>query len=273
MKERGGVTPGSDRKVWWRCDTGHEWSATIGSRVRGVGCPYCAGHRVGQGNTLADLQPEIAAQWHPTRNDALTPEQVTPGLNTGVWWNCAAGHVWQAATNSRVRGTGCPYCSGRRPTSGRNLASVHPELAAQWHPTKNGDLEPDQVPPRSNQSVWWRCTQDHDWSATVLNRSGGSGCPYCSGRRATPERTLAALRPDLVAQWHPSRNGDFRPDDVSPGSGKKAWWQCSAGHEWQSVIGSRRAGSGCPQCPRSKPPTAAQGGVSSANEVSPILDL
>src|ERR1035437_163452 len=92
-----------------------------------------------------------------------------------------------------------------------------PKLAAQWHTTKNGDLEPDQVPPRSNKRVWWRCTKGHDWSATVLNRSGGSGCPYCSGRRPTPERTLAALRPDLVAQWHPNRN------EVRPECGKGAF--------------------------------------------------
>lgn len=55
----------------------------------------------------------------------------------------------------RSRRTGCPYCSRRRATSGRNLASLHPELAAQEHPTENGhlDLEPDQVPPRSDKRV------------------------------------------------------------------------------------------------------------------------
>jgi hypothetical protein len=256
------VTPGSDRKVWWRCEEGHEWEATIANRVRGNSCPYCSGHRVGQGNSLADRHPELTAQWHPSRNGLLTPEQVTPGLSTRVWWNCPAGHEWQASINSRVRGTGCPFCTGRRATRERNLKSVHPELAAEWHPTKNGDLDPAHLSPRSAQRVWWECAQGHEWSATVLNRSGGSGCPYCSGRRVTPDRTLAILRPDLAAQWHSTRNIDLRPDDVSPGSGKRAWWQCSAGHEWQAAIGSRTSGAGCPRCSRTKPSPAASTGAS-----------
>lgn len=37
------VRPGSERRVWWRCDKGHEWQSTIGSRARlGTGCPYSA---------------------------------------------------------------------------------------------------------------------------------------------------------------------------------------------------------------------------------------
>jgi DNA-directed RNA polymerase subunit RPC12/RpoP len=242
------VTPGSDRTVWWRCGAGHEWSAAVANRVRGTGCPYCSGHRVGQGNSLADRYPDLAADWHPNRNGDLRPQDVSPGSGQKPWWQCSAGHEWQATIGSRTAGTGCPHCSGRRATHTRNLASVYPDLAAQWHPARNGNLEPDEVPPRSSQHAWWCCPKGHEWSATVLNRSGGSGCPYCSGRRATPERTLAALRPDLAEQWHPKRNGDFRPQDVSPGSGKKAWWQCSAGHEWQATIGSRTAGAGCRRC-------------------------
>lgn len=31
--------PMSNEKVWWRCDKGHEWAATIASRTAGSGCP------------------------------------------------------------------------------------------------------------------------------------------------------------------------------------------------------------------------------------------
>lgn len=36
------VTPGSHKKVFWRCDRGHIWEAQIKSRNTGVGCPQCA---------------------------------------------------------------------------------------------------------------------------------------------------------------------------------------------------------------------------------------
>ena len=37
------VTPGSDKRVWWKCkECGHEWITTVGHRVGGTGCPICA---------------------------------------------------------------------------------------------------------------------------------------------------------------------------------------------------------------------------------------
>ena len=33
-------TSGSSKKVWWKCNKGHEWEASIGSRKK-RGCPIC----------------------------------------------------------------------------------------------------------------------------------------------------------------------------------------------------------------------------------------
>jgi len=245
------VTPGSDRAVWWVCDARHEWQASIANRVAGRGCPCCAGRGVGHGNSLADRHPHLAAQWHPTRNGTLTTAQLTPGASTRVWWTCNARHEWQASVNSRVHGTGCPACSGRQAIAEMNLVVTHPALAAEWHPSKNGNLLPSQLRSGSNKRAWWQCAAGHEWEATLLNRSrGGSGCPFCSGRRATPDRNLAAQFPELAHQWHPVRNGGLNPTAVTSGSRKKAWWLCPTGHEWQAVIGSRTAGTGCPHCAR-----------------------
>lgn len=35
----------SNKKVWWRCEKGHEWQARISNRTAGTGCPYCKGVR------------------------------------------------------------------------------------------------------------------------------------------------------------------------------------------------------------------------------------
>ena len=71
------VMAGNSRKVWWRCEKGHSWQATIASRASGCGCPVCANREIHAGeNSLAARFPVLAAQWHPIKNGGLSPEQV-----------------------------------------------------------------------------------------------------------------------------------------------------------------------------------------------------
>ena len=53
---------------------------------------------------------------------------------------------------------------------------------------------------------------------------------------------------NLVKEWSPTRNGDLKPSDVTSGSGKKVWWICKKGHEWEAAVYSRTSGRGCPYC-------------------------
>jgi len=245
----GDVAPQSDRRVWWRCGHGHEWEARIQSRTRGTGCPYCAGKRASKDRNLAALHPDLAGEWHRERNGDLTPADVVPGSGKPVWWRCHAGHEWAAPVTRRTRGAGCPFCSGQRPTAQRNLSVLHPELAAEWHPDRNGELSPADVTPGTGRRVWWRCALGHEWNARIMDRARRSQrCPYCAGRRPTPEHNLAVVRPDLAAEWHPERNGKLSPMDLLPKSNRRVWWRCSKGHVWLTAVVNRAQGTGCPVC-------------------------
>jgi len=250
------VTYGSAKKVWWVCEKGHEWDARVGSRTdKGSGCPYCANKKVWntgdeRDNHLMATHPEVAAQWHPTKNEDLRPEEVTPGSGKKVWWICEKGHEWEAVVGSRTdKGSGCPIC---RSLGGQIDSGKHPEwdhLKDQWHSEKNSSLSIYDVTPGSHKKVWWKCEKEHEWEAVVKNRVNGSGCPYCSGNLASPEYNLAVLHPDVAKKWHPTKNGDLRPEDVTPSSGKKRWWICEKGHEWEATVGNRVIGeTGCPIC-------------------------
>jgi len=172
-----------------------------------------------------------------------------PGSNERVWWLCEAGHEWPAPIYHRVKGSGCPYCAGNKATKTNNLALLRPDLAAEWHFTKNGKLIPSEVTPKSDRRVWWMCTKSHEWLTSVKNRTGnGTGCPYCLGRRASKDDNLAIRFPGLAAQWHPTRNGNLKASDVTPGSAKKVWWLCENNHEWQAIIKNRTRWPGCSQC-------------------------
>lgn len=245
------VSAGSGKKIWWRCEKGHEWEASPSTRSKGHSCPHCSGLRAIQGETdLVTTHPELAKQWHPIKNGDLLPTQVSAGSGKEVWWRCEKGHEWQAEVASRLNGTNCPYCSGRYAIQGEtDLATTHPELAKQWHSTKNGDLLPDQVKAGSNKEAWWQCEKGHEWQARVAGRRQGNGCPYCSGRLAIQGETdLATTYPELAKQWHLSKNGDLLPTQIITGSGKKVWWQCEKGHEWEASPNTRSKGSGCPHC-------------------------
>ena len=155
---------------------------------------------------------------------------------------------------SRGKGYDCPYCSGNKVMPGFNdLATTHPNLALEWHPTKNGELSPTMFSRGSTRKVWWKCAEGHEWQATIGSRSQGSGCPYCSGNKVMPGfNDLATRNPVLATEWNTTRNGDLLPTQVTSKSGKKVWWICKKGHEWQATVSSRSNGSGCPECSRQK---------------------
>ena len=158
---------------------------------------------------------------------------------------------WKTAVAARVSGRGCPYCSNRRVLPGFNdLATIHPEIAAQWDTDRNGDITPSDVMPGSITRVWWRCSQGHSWLTSVGTRSKGYGCPYCSNRKVLPGyNDLATRYPEIAAQWDYERNTDFAPDKIPPHFMNHVWWRCEQGHSWSATVVSRVAqGRDCPFC-------------------------
>jgi putative zinc ribbon protein len=223
----------------------------VGGRARGDGCRECAKRaqigrrmRVRRGQSLAELSPDLAAELHPTRNGDLDPQAVARWSVLPVWSRCAScGHEWYVSPRNR---TGCPWCAAHRVPRERSLAVLHPDLAAELHPSRNGNLDPYAIAASSSLKLWWRCKDcGREWRASVVARStGGGGCRSCLRRRAPRQRSLAVLRPDLAAQLHPSRNDDLDPDAVALHSRRVVWWRCpSCGREWSLDTGPRpRAG-------------------------------
>ena len=248
------VSHGSHKKIWWSCAHGHSWEAPVYSRAgAGSGCPYCTGKKLQPfDGTLATEFPQLAKEWHPTKNVGLTPNDVPSATHRKVWWICEKGHEWQAQINARTRGTGCPVCANKKVLVGVNdLATTHPEIAAQWHPSRNGSRTPQKVVYGNHAKVWWQCDKGHEWQATILSRTSiGNGCPVCAGKVVIPgQNDLASANPTVAAQWHPTKNGTLTPEQVTPFSNRKAWWLCDKGHEYYTVIAHRvQNASNCPYC-------------------------
>lgn len=205
--------------------------------------------------SLAVVNPELAAEWHPTKNGLLTPDKVMAKSGKKVWWQCKLGHEWQADIENRMYGRGCPYCGNKKLLVGFNdLASREPDIAKNWHPTKNGDLKPSSIRYTSNEKVWWLGECGHEWQASPYNQSKSVGCPYCSDRKLLSGfNDFETVHPNLAKEWHPTKNGGLKPSMVTKGNGRKVWWLCPCGHEWMSTVYNRRLGNGCPVCAGRKP--------------------
>ena len=146
--------------------------------------PYPRYTRMDDRNERADiafLYPELMPEWDDDRD----PRMILPGSHKMIGWRCPRGHRYQAMPYSRVRGSGCPYCTNRKVLRGYNdLATTDPDAADEWHPSLNGSLTVYDVTRGCTKRIWWRCRFGHEWRATVYSRTRArrAGCPYCTGR-------------------------------------------------------------------------------------------
>jgi DNA-directed RNA polymerase subunit RPC12/RpoP len=244
------VTVSSGKHVFWKCAEWHSWKAKIAARnLAGTDCPYCNGKRVQAGfNDLQTHNPKLASEWDADKNELL-PSQVTPFSTKKVWWRCENGHSWRAAVAGRSAGNKCPYCSGRKVLAGYNdLKTANPKLADEWDDELN-DIAPSQVTAKSNRKVWWRCILGHSWSASIYERSNGTSCPFCSGRRVLAGfNDLETINPELADEWDTDKNS-LLPSQVTVFSEKSVWWKCKdKGHSWKTGIATRSSGTNCPYC-------------------------
>ena len=139
----------------------------------------------------------------------------------------------------------------------KQYLSENTELMKEWDWKANADLAPSSLTLGSHKKAWWKCPKcKGKWQAYISDRTGKDSrhhtkCPYCSGRKVLSGfNDLATINPRLASEWHPTKNGNLKPVDVTIGSGKKVWWKCSkCGHEWQAIIESRVLyHRGCPAC-------------------------
>ena len=304
------VLPNSEKKVWWKCQKGHEWQATITNRNRGRGCPICNSERQttfpeyvivyyikkygldvihsykANGYELDIYIPsrKIAIEydgyfWHKNKTDKdLEKNQKClqngiklyrireglPSLNdSSIDYIVQENQVDLSKTLeeilSKIIGTNIDIDIKRDLIAIENLREYtekensllfsNPEIAKEWNYEKNGNLKPEHFASNSNKKVWWKCNKGHEWQAKIDSRTRGNGCPYCSGKYTVKgENDLQTLNPVLAKEWNYEKNDGLSPADVTPNSHKTVWWKCSEGHEWQAAIGNRHRGNGCPKC-------------------------
>lgn len=223
------ISSGSGLELSWKCLLGHEWNQIVRNRTlrASAGCPTC--------NSILFKNPELAKEafgWDPSKVSIKNSKKLP--------WKCNYGHIWEAVVYNRASGVGCPVCSGHKILKGFNdLQTTHPEIAAEadgWDPTTTTY--------GSNKKRSWKCSLGHKWIAATSVRSAGNNCPVCGFATVLKGfNDLKTTNPEIASQafgWDPS---NFRAN-----SHKIKKWVCTEGHIWETAIGNRQKGTGCPVC-------------------------
>ena len=259
----------SHKKFYWKCEKGHSWKAEVNSRFMGHGCPYCAGIILSPGeNDLLSQNPELVKEWDYEKNGDLTPDKITVNNGKRVWWVCSTcGHHWKVGVGHRNKGEGCPKCADKQRTLSKHkriialkgsFADNYPHLLKEWDYDRNGELDPQMLPPHCGKKVWWICsTCGYSWPATMDARAKGRGCNQCADKQRTLSQrkrivglkgAFADTHPHLIKDWNYSKN-EGTPNDYSAGSSYRANWKCHhCGYEWEVAICKRTGGHKCPKC-------------------------
>lgn len=206
---------------------------------------------------MIHTHPDLADELHPTRNGEITARNTRAAITTRLWWRCKRGHEWRASGARRVRGRqGCAICRNRRVVKGVNdMATTHPNLAREMHPTMNGAVSSAHVPAGTNKLLWWRCAEGHEWRAAGSARVKGSGCSACSGKRAvTGVNDMVTTHPWLAAQWDSERNPQSSPRKLLAATSMRFWWKCERGHQRHETGIVRVRRGGCRDCPSPNEP-------------------
>ena len=245
------ITTSSNFLVWWSCDQcpcglPHEWLATVGQRQNmDYQCPFCSNKRPCQHNSLLTKAPTVAEYWDTAKN-GLTPDQVMAHSSTRRHWLCpSCGHSWQAMTYGKVRDrSGCPKCSSKQKVLNRQptlTQSQHPAMMEfDFERNRKAGLDPDKITAGSGKMVHWICTncpkgQPHLFRAMPNKRVGlNTGCPDCASKKTCICNSLQSLYPALAAEYDSAKNG-AGPEQVLPGSQKKAFWKDASGHTWEQT--------------------------------------
>jgi len=225
------VFKSSNKRYWFTCDNDHDFKMRLCDVTIGRWCLTC--HQTPSYEQSFASNEERAACWHATKNGKVKPRDVFKSSpNKKYWFTCDNNHDFDIRLNDVTGGHWCSSCH-QTPSYEQSFAS-NEERASYWHTTKNGKVKPRDVFKSSHKKYWFTCDNGHDFDIRLNDVTGGNWCPSC---HQTPsyDRSFASNE-ERAACWHITKNGKVKPRDVFKSSGKKYWFTCDNGHDFDTKL-------------------------------------
>lgn len=236
--------PKTSDEVHWKCRfCGNEWKASLKNRVRRKdGCSKCNRNKTSfpEQTILYYLKPYFPDIIHRYRELGFELDIYIPSIKTAIEYDGIAFHSDKQnaeikknklckdnnITLIRIReGNLCSYndcvCIFRKDTDNKySLNAVIEQLLLYLNINfYNIDVLRDYVSILENYFI-----------SIVPN-------------------SLAEKFSEISKEWHPTKNGSLKPENIPYSANIDVWWQCEHGHEWETSINARTSkNSGCPYC-------------------------
>ena len=247
------LLPSSGKKVWWKCDKGHEWYASLNNRHNGTGCPICA-------KEANSSFPETAIAFYlskcipiESRKKLFQKEAdiYIPSLKVGIEYD---GQFYHRDEKIKKRDVEKAILLSKK---GIYLIRVK-ESSYDSYDEKNKTLyfKFDSQYKYIDGVVNWlikyiNCVFHTNLQTNIdIERDRLEILSYYKSLKI--KNSLAVKHPSLAKEWNYKKNYGLLPENFDGMSSHKVWWICDKGHEWQASIYSRTVGNGCPYCANQK---------------------
>lgn len=256
------VLPSSGIKVKWHCSgCNHEYDKPIRERTRykvGKGkqpLTYQAGECKMCKNTGARFQ-KILRYWCSEIDKEYDLKTIKLNSKKVLTWKCKNNpehkpyrktvFEFYRMLKNGSESLGCPECLGKVISSSNSLEALKPDVASEWHPTKNKKKASEVGLSFKDKEIWWKCSNpecEGEWATRSVHqrtrevkeykRKNGktklvkpTGCPYCKNQKVTKTNSVAAKAKHLMLEWDYDNNGSLSPETVIAGSGRLINWIC-----------------------------------------------
>lgn len=231
----------SNKKVWWQCELGHEWEATVADRTSGRGCPRCKHEKRTSfpEQVIYYYLSQVTTTINRYRFNKRELDVFLPDLNVGVEYNGEYYHRNRA----------------RQDMEKVSFFRQHNIRVIVVHEGRIEGVDGDDIFYHYKNSDY--INLDYVIYAIVklcnlpeidvdINRDRAK--IYSQYIEVKKSNSLAEKYPWLIDEWDYERNGALTPWLVSYGSQKRIHWKCPVcGYRWDAIANSRHR-NGCPQC-------------------------
>ena len=239
---------GTSKKYWWKCKNNHEWQAAVSSRVKGHFCKECDKRKrisIAEKIIVFYLKMASIAIEENKKIGKRELDIFIPSKNIAIEYD---GQRWHKNRDKDIEKN--KLC--------QNLGIILYRIREPLIGTLNDT---------SIDLVINNLTSDFSYMNKIIkllfeklninfydidvNRDYLKIYQYFEQYQKFS--SIVETNPDLICEWHPTKNGKLRPENFSKGDHTKIWWICSkCGYEWQTKIYVRCNGYGCPMCNRKR---------------------
>ena len=262
------VSYGYGKKVWWICDEGHSYEATVNHRTgkNGTGCPICY---QGRQTSFAEqalyyyirqIYPNAINRYKDIFDNGMELDIFIPSINLGIEYD---GEAWHKEYNFKRELRKYKICQNNN----IKLIRLKEKRYKNDFLTADTILHIDEmykkenlykailhvvseIDPKTNK--WTRKRFDQWYSDLEINieKDENDIRKYMT---TIPNQSLQYLHPKIAMEWNYHKNKHIKPNMVTPGSDIKVWWICpECNNEYYSSISHRVSGTGCPECGKLK---------------------